>query len=368
MISPGVVIDNGSGFIKAGFAGDGVPRTVFPSIVGRPKEKVMQVGQKDFYVGDEAQAKRGILALKHPIERGVIVDWDDMERIWFHTFYNELRIAPEEHPVLLSEPPINPKSARQKMTQIMFETFSVPGMYLHSQPVLALFAAGKTSGLVLDSGDGVTHCAAVYEGYALPQAVQRLELGGRDLTLYLADMLAERGLNLTTTAEREIVRDIKEKFAYVALDFEKEKNTPLTPLKYKLPNDEAIGLGSERFKCTEALFRPSLMGMETAVGVHQLISDCIMKCDADLKFDHYSNIVLSGGTTSFRGFEERLKRELTSIAPPTAQIEVVTLPQRQYTTWIGGSILSSLPSFQKMWVTKEDYEETGPAVIHKKCF
>ncbi|KAK4722194.1 hypothetical protein R3W88_012427 [Solanum pinnatisectum] len=309
-----LVIDSGSGMTKAGFAGDDSPRAVFPSIVGRPRHTGVMVGMngKDAYVGDQALCNRFIWTLKHPIEEGIVLSWDDMEKIWYHRFYYELRVSSQEHPVLLIEAPFNPKANREKMTQVMFETFNVPAMYVENQVVLSLLDNGRTTGIVLNSGDSATNTVPIYEGHALPHAISWLGLGGRDITCYL---------------KRKIISSVENAF--------------------ELPSGQVLNVGAERFRCPEVLFQPSLFGMGLT-GIHEKVYNSIMKSDVDIRKDLYANIVLSGGSTMFPGIAERMSKEITALAPRGTKIKVVAPPERKYSTWIGGSILAFVNSFERV--------------------
>jgi actin len=369
-----VVIDNGSGNVKAGIAGEDSPSCIFPSIIGRPKyEKTMGAKNGDcseIYIGDQTNSRRGILTLKYPIDHGIITSWDDMELLWNYTFNEQLQIDPKTHNIMLTEAPQNPKKNREKMMEIMFEKFQTNASYVAIQGVLSLYASGRTTGLVLDIGDGVAHTIPIFDGYCIPYTVSRQDFAGRDITVYLKKLLEEKGHRFVTTSEREIVRCIKEKFSYCALDYHNElelfKKRNMTR-NYKLPDGNIIKINEEMFGCCEALFDPSLIGSELK-GIHQTVTETIQKSDIDIRKDMYSNIVLSGGTTITKGLKERLDKELNILKPPKCcQIKINAPNERQYSVWLGGSILASLESFQNAWIYKSEYNESGVRVVHQKC-
>ncbi|KDN68647.1 putative actin [Colletotrichum sublineola] len=359
-----IVLDNGSGTIRAGFAGDDLPKCYFPSFVGRPKHLRVLAGalEGEVFIGQKAATElRGLLKIRYPLEHGIVTDWDDMEKIWEYVYGEGLKTLSEEHPVLLTEPPLNPRSNRDTAAQILFETFNVPALYTSIQAVLSLYASGRTTGIVLDSGDGVSHAVPVYEGFAMPSSIRRIDVAGRDVTEYMQMLLRKSGYVFHTSAEKEVVRLIKESVTYVAHDPRKEEK------EWANRTDPAKGveyIGAERFRAPEILFDPEIIGLEYP-GVHQIVVDAINRTDLDLRKSLYSNIVLSGGSTLTRGFGDRLLTELQRLAVKDMRIKIFAPPERKYSTWIGGSILAGLSTFRKMWVSIDDWHE-NPEIIHTK--
>jgi len=327
----------------------------------------------DLFVGKKADDIRGLLKVKYPMEHGIVKDWNGMEAIWNYT-YSELKCQSEEHPVLLTEAPLNPTKNREKAAELFFETFNVPALFVSIQAVLSLYASGRVTGVVLDSGDGVSHSVPIYEGFALPHSITRIDLAGRDITDYLQHLLRKSGYNFYTSSEKEVVKLIKESSCYVVFDptkeeevLETDKSSKSVSYKYKLPDGNTIEIGPERFRAPEILFHPELIGEEFP-GVHQCLSNSIVRTDLDLRKVLYGNIILSGGSTLFPGFGDRLLNEVKTLSPKDMKIRISAPPERKYSTWMGGSILASLTTFKKMWVSSAEWEEDGPAVINRKTF
>uniref|UniRef100_A0A8C4RF85 Uncharacterized LOC114648438 n=2 Tax=Erpetoichthys calabaricus TaxID=27687 RepID=A0A8C4RF85_ERPCA len=369
-----IVLDTGSGLVKAGFAGQDRPAIVFPSVIGKPKYEEVMNGtmERETYIGHDAQHMRGVLTLKYPVQNGVIKNWNDIENIWQHTFH-QLGVNTEDHPVLLTEAAMNPSENRRRMVEIMFESFNVPFTYVAVQAVLALYGTGRTTGVVFDSGDGVSHSVPVYEGYSIPYATQRFNLAGQDITQNLKKLLQERGFSFRTTAEQEIVREIKEACCYVAQDYEAEleedERSAGTEMYYTLPDGQIISINKERFRAPEILFKPELIGRDH-YGIHESIFRSILRCDVDLRQSFVNNIILSGGNTLFPGLPHRLQGEIQSMVPSCLSdfVRVSSPKDRDFAVWIGGAVLANLPSFRSAWISREEYEENGANIVFRKCF
>jgi len=386
MNKPPVVCDNGTGFVKCGFAGDNFPAHIFPSIVGRPilrsEEKIQNVQLKEIMIGDECTAARDMLETAYPISNGIVTNWEDMTHLYNYTFFDRLKIDPKEHKIMLTEAAMNPKKNREKLVECMFETYGFDGVHCSIQAVLTLYAQGLLTGVVVDSGDGVTHIVPVYEGFAMPDKIKRLDIAGRHLTEYLIKLLLLRGYTFNRTADFETVREIKEKLCYVGYDLELEKKLALETTtvmsQYTLPDGRVIKVGAERFEAPEALFQPSLIGVESR-GLGQLIFDSINQSDMDTRPELYKHIVLSGGSTMYPGLPSRLEKEIRKCYLDTVakgnkaqasklKLRIEDPPRRKHMVFLGGSVLADIMKDKEaFWMTKAEWEEKGTAVL-SKCF
>ncbi|KAF4650494.1 Alpha-centractin, partial [Perkinsus olseni] len=352
---------------------------------GSGKIGTSSAGSKVAVVGSRLETSaRGLLDIQYPISRGSVTDWDGMEHIWRHVFSEGLKCRSQEHPVLISEPPLNPMVHREKLAECLFEVFKVPAIHIASSPVLSLYASGRTTGVVLDIGDGVSQVMPVYDGYAVGHAATRGETAGRNVTEWLQLSLKRQcGINLLSTADREIVRTMKEDCCAVSLhpavqgvwrggtEWEFDKDPRRAGAKqaldhtYELPDGSIINIGLERYQAPEILFNPT-MGASADQGVHLLLDEAIQKSDMDLRRTLLQNVVLAGGSTLFPGFGERLLGEMRKLVPKDARIKICAPPERKLSAWVGGSVVSSLSSFKRVWLTREEYKDGGLSALHRR--
>lgn len=369
---PAVVIDNGSGFIKAGVSGHDTPSVRFPSCVGYPIDKDPD---RDCYIGHDAMLKRSALDLVWPIEGGVVKDWDNMNKLWRHTADDQLRMAvggePDEidcHGVLLTDSPTNSKANREKLTKVMFEQFRIANFYIAAQAVLSLYATGRTTGIVCDCGQSMSHTVPIFEGYAMPHAVQRVALAGQTLTDYLARILTESKINVLTRDLLPVADQIKEQLCQVSMDFDNEVDVFGGKEKqFTMPDGTEVTVHNQIIRCPELLFRPVMDSLDCK-GLHELVHKTAMDCDADVRKDLFGNVVMAGGTTMFPFMRERLQEDVQKKVAESVKVKVTSPPERRVSAWIGGSILSSLAQFKNMWISQGDYREHGPNIVNRNCF
>mmetsp|Transcript_4265 Transcript_4265/g.7603 ORF Transcript_4265/g.7603 Transcript_4265/m.7603 type:complete len:427 (+) Transcript_4265:69-1349(+) len=402
MLNQPIVIDCGSASMKAGFAGGTKPKVEIGTKVGRAKhQRVMPGGALEgeeqrisggkssrstsssgissYFVGRKLDEHRGAFLLEYPMERGRVVDggWDAMELLWEHIYsQSNLNAKLDEHPVLLTEPPHNPTAHREQLAEVFFETFRSPALFVAPPAVLSLYASGRTTGVVLDVGEGVTHCIPVYEGYALPHSIVRSDVAGSDVTKRLQLLMRKNGVAFSTTAESDFCSTMKEEVCYVSNVPTKEESDydigsgvgggagETSKAQYQLPDGQVINLGNERHRASEVLFQPSLIGSEERP-IHDVLLTSILQSDMDLRSTLFSNIVLSGGTTLLPGLGDRLLYEVRSRAPERTRIRISAPPERKESAWVGGSILASLATFKNMWVGRSEYEEYGSSILHR---
>ncbi len=366
-----IIIDLGSGLIKSGFSGEDGPRNIFNSIVGIPKMAGLKVGmeQKERFVGDEAIENLEFMNYFPPIKRGEVADWDKFETLMHYLLYNQMEVVPEEMSVLITESPLSSKENRAKVAEMLFEKFDVEKYHMANSSMLGLFAYGKTSGIVVDSGFNVTSTVPLYEGFPLQYASKKINLGGEDISLSLLESLKDKvEPSYKLIKGRLLADDIKEHKGYISMDNEEKEEEKQEESPYKLPDGKELKLGNEIFKTCDILFNPPEDNKDL-MSVSKMVAESLASCDDDVRTDINESICLIGGTTLMKNFPEKLKNELSD-NKDFGNFNLSFSPERQFSSWVGGSIMSSLDNFHYMWVTKDEYDEKGKTLvsIDSKCF
>uniref|UniRef100_A0A8C8DZY7 Actin-related protein 3 n=1 Tax=Oryzias sinensis TaxID=183150 RepID=A0A8C8DZY7_9TELE len=436
---PPCVIDCGTGYTKVGYAGNTEPQFIMPSCIAikesagvgeQAQRRVTRgVDDLDFYIGDEAVDKPNY-ATKWPIRHGMVEDWDLMEKFLEQVIFKYLRAEPEDHSFLMvrpslcpwrshetsgllsherhavcaqTEPPLNTPENREYLAEIMFETFNIPGLYIAVQAVLALAASWTSrqvgqrtlTGIVIDSGDGVTHAIPVAEGYVIGSCIKHIPIAGRDITFFIQQLLRDREVGIPPEQSMETAKAVKERYCYICPDIVKEftkyDSDPGKWIKlYRGVNTLTnsafhIDVGYERFLGPEIFFHPEFANPDFTQPISDVVDEVIQSCPIDVRRPLYKNIVLSGGSTMFRDFGRRLQRDLKRVVdarlrlseelsggrikPKPMEVQVVSHHMQRYAVWFGGSMLASTSEFPQVCHSKKDYDEVGPSICrHNPVF
>ena len=374
-----IIIDIGSGEIKAGFSGEEKPKVTFNNYFGEPKyKKIIRTFENESkekteqYIGEDCDKYLGLIKLRYPVIHGSFENESDILTIFSHIFtklgLNSQEI--KEHPVLITEPILNPSKNREQITHTLVDNLGVPGIFFASQPLLSLFSTSATSGTVLETGEGVTQSCVVYEGYSIPSSYERYNYGGKDVTEFLRDLLKKKGYHFYNSTELKIINDIKENLCYLEINKRNDSYKKTNHIKsspYYLPDGSNISIGEERILAPELLFNPEYTGKEY-LGFTDMIISSINRIDIDLKKSSYENIWLSGGNTSFKELDGKLVNELKNKLGKDYRINIFENEKinPKYRCWVGGNIISTMEVFKTMWVTRYEWNEKGSRIIHIK--
>jgi actin len=366
-----IVIDSGSSSCKAGYNGENAPRVVIPTVVGKPKCVNLIEEPGRYYIGRDAVNNSNYLKLEYPIKDGRITDFELMEKLWSHLFYNELKIRPEAYNVFLTESLFISNADREEIAEIMFEKFSVFNIHMEPQPVMSLYSTTKTSGVIVESGDSMTQIIPVYESYIVPQGVRTTNIAGAEMTKSLHSFIENKLKKFNVGNPSYMTKKIKEKFLELSLQpvdnfIEKYYNFSHQSENvdnFQLPDGNIIPIGDERYLAPEIIFNP----VNDSKPLQELLTDSIQSVDIHIRKDMINNIILGGGNTMIKNFPERLKSEFYKQNKNTDvnNIKINAQPERMYSAWIGASVVCSIGNFQNMWISKNDFEEIGHNIVHK---
>lgn len=408
-----LVFDPGHHSIRIGYAQEDTPKAEIPAVVGVGPEQpetstdletktdsnISQTSGRKYYIDTTyVNVPRSNMEIQTYMKEGMIDNWDLFEKVLDYIYAKVIQSESEYHPVLFSEASWNVRNNREKLTELMFEKYNVPAFFLVKNAVLAAFASGRATALVVDSGATHTSAVPVHEGYVLQQAVVKSPLGGDYLSLQCRQYLESQGIDLTPAykiASKDVVKErdnprfvqrklpdnltqswqnymlkgVLQDFQMSILQvletpYDERTAAQIPSVHYEFPNGYHQEFGSERFKLAESLFDHNLLG------AGQLASTSVGMCDADVRMSLFGSVVITGGNTLLQGFPERLNRDLQHRAPSNTRLKMISANgsvERRFGAWIGGSILASIGTFQQMWISSQEYEESGKGQVERKC-
>ncbi|KAJ6654987.1 hypothetical protein lerEdw1_006458 [Lerista edwardsae] len=382
-----LVFDIGSFSVRAGYAGEDCPKADFPTTVGllSHDEAAMELdGEKEkksgkvYYMDTNSlHVPRENTEVISPLKNGMIEDWDCFQAILDHTYNKHIKSEPNLHPVLMSEAPWNTRAKREKLTELMFEHYSIPAFFLCKTAVLTAFANGRSTGLVLDSGATHTTAIPVHDGYILQQGIVKSPLAGDFISMQCRELFQEMNIEIIPPymiAAKEVIQDFQASVLQVSdSPYDEQVAAQMPTVHYEMPNGYNTDYGAERLRIPEGLFDPSnVKGLSgnTMLGVSHVVTTSIGMCDIDIRPGLYGSVIVTGGNTLLQGFTDRLNRELSQKTPPSMRLKLIasnSTMERRFSPWIGGSILASLGTFQQMWISKQEYEEGGKQCVERKC-
>ncbi|NXJ14746.1 ACTL9 protein, partial [Odontophorus gujanensis] len=359
-----VVIDMGTRSCRVGFSGHHSPSAEVSTLVGY--QMGSEEARSEVVIGEEAllYPDSEIMDVMH---NGLIINWEAAESLWKHLLEHELRVNPEDHPLLLTEPPFSPTCSREIIAEIAFEVLGTPGLFVAPQSVLSVYTHGKISALVLDMGHAATRAVPVLEGRSIAYSSKQTDVAGRCLTWYLSTLLEDMGHTLSEGMSH-VVEDIKRTCCYVTTDFQSLPPPGSHTTDIFLPDGMTLTLSKELFQCPEVLFNPPPNWGDSFVSIQETVQKSLAQLPKEIMPTVCANILLCGGSSLFKGLEKRLCHELQSHLPSGTMVEVVGSALRRHAAWTGGSILASLHNFQSCWIRQDEYYEVGPCIVHQKCF
>ena len=345
--------------------------------------------------------KRDGMDIKPLFSEGkTVMDFDVLEELLEKLVGKHLQLNAQDTPLIFTENSIHQKELRLKLTEHLFEKFRLPAIFFCKDSVLASFACGRSTALVLDIGNEQTLASPVHDGYTLQKCVLKHDLGGQTISNMLSEWISKdlgqevhprysfkrkfktvEGVDQceTTPVEcaavtesyrayclRQIVNDLKESICYVAEDAVDNNQVNVRTKDFELPDGKQCTIGGQRAQFPEVLFGRN-SGVEGFTGIHTMVTEAISRTDIDIRRDLFSGIVLTGGSAGFKNIVERLQKQIPEIAPQNVKVKVIHSADIKHAAWMGGSILSSLGSFQQMWMSRQEYQEHGAIMVERKC-